>query len=123
MQNLIGNSLKFVHPGKPPQILIKSETAEGSKLNNAYLSGRQEKLLPGKNYCHITITDNGIGFDPQYKDQIFEVFQRLHGKKEYEGTGIGLSMVKKIVENHHGIITATSELNKGATFDIYIPAS
>ena len=81
-----------------------------------------DRLSPQKEYCHISISDNGIGFDHRYREQIFEVFQRLYGKDEYPGTGIGLAIVKKIVENHSGIITATSELDKGATFDIYIPA-
>jgi signal transduction histidine kinase len=80
-----------------------------------------EKLSPEKKYCHITITDNGIGFEPQHRDKIFQVFQRLNGREEYDGTGIGLSIVKKIVDNHKGIITATGALNKGARFDIYIP--
>ena len=79
-------------------------------------------LSPQKEYCHITITDNGIGFEKEFSEKIFEVFQKLHGKEEYAGTGIGLAIVKKIVENHNGIITATSELKKGTTFDIYIPA-
>ena len=73
-------------------------------------------------YCHIKVSDNGIGFDPQYKDRIFEVFQRLHGKDAYTGTGIGLAIVKKIVENHQGVIMATGEPGKGVSFDIYIPA-
>jgi signal transduction histidine kinase len=81
-----------------------------------------DERLPQKEYDHISISDNGIGFDPRYKEQIFEVFQRLYGKDEYPGTGIGLAIVKKIVKNHSGIITATGELDKGATFDIYIPA-
>jgi signal transduction histidine kinase len=76
----------------------------------------------GTNYCHISISDNGIGFEQQYSEKIFEVFQRLHGRSEYQGTGIGLAIVKKIVENHNGIITAKGEQDKGATFDIYIPA-
>ncbi len=116
MHNLIGNSLKFSNPEKPPHIQIKSEIANGLKFSN-------EKLLPQKKYCHISFSDNGIGFEQQYSEKIFEVFQRLHGKNEYIGTGIGLSIVKKILENHHGIITAKGELNKGATFDIYIPAT
>jgi PAS domain S-box-containing protein len=115
LNNLISNSLKFSNPENPPIIKIHSEIESGSKLNN-------EKLLPEKKYCHISVSDNGIGFEPQYSEKIFEVFQRLHGKEEYKGTGIGLSIVKKIVDNHDGIITATSELNEGATFDIYIPA-
>jgi light-regulated signal transduction histidine kinase (bacteriophytochrome) len=114
MHNLIRNSLKFSSPERPPHILIKSRIVKGSKLNNA-------KLVGSKDYCHISVTDNGIGFEPEYKDRIFEVFQKLHNKEEYEGTGIGLSIVKKIVENHNGIVTATSQLNQGATFDIYIP--
>ena len=63
-----------------------------------------------------------IGFEKEYYAKIFEVFQKLHGKEQYAGTGIGLAIVKKIVENHQGIITVTSEINKGTTFDIYIPA-
>ncbi len=120
MNNLIGNSLKFSKPDVPPHIIIKSMIAPGSLFQNedAELMGR---LSPQKEYCRISISDNGIGFDPRYKEQIFEVFQRLYGKDEYPGTGIGLAIVKKIVENHSGIVKATSEFGKGATFDIYIP--
>jgi len=114
VHNLIGNSIKFSKPGHPPHIIIKSKIVEGSTLNVASLS-------PHKMYYHLSFSDNGIGFDPQYKDRIFEVFQRLHGKDEFKGTGIGLAIVKKIVENHNGIITANGELDKGATFDIYFP--
>jgi len=116
MHNLIGNALKFSNPSQPTYIKIKSEIANGTKFNNV-------KLSPQKKYCHISVSDNGIGFEPQYSEKIFEVFQRLHGKNEYEGTGIGLSIVKKIVDNHEGIIIARGELNKGAIFDIYIPAT
>jgi PAS domain S-box-containing protein len=115
MTNLIGNALKFSKPGQSAVVKIKSELVMGSDL-------KLETLSPKKKYCHLTISDNGIGFDPTYKDRIFEVFQRLHSKDEYAGTGIGLAIVKKIVDNHNGVITATGELNKGATFDIYIPA-
>src|SRR5690606_40530803 len=73
-------------------------------------------------YYHISIADNGIGFEQKYVDKIFQVFQRLHGRSEYAGTGIGLAIVKKIVENHHGVITAQGEQNKGAVFNIYIPS-
>jgi PAS domain S-box-containing protein len=116
MHNLIGNSLKFSNQGNPPNIQIKSEIADGMDFEN-------ENLTPGKKYCHISFSDNGIGFEQKYSEKIFEVFQRLHGKNEYDGTGIGLSIVKKIIENHHGLIMAKGELNKGATFDIYIPAT
>ena len=114
MHNLIGNALKFSRPGTPPHIIIKSEFTEGRHLNHPNLS-------PDQKYCHIAVMDNGIGFEIQYKERIFEVFQRLHAKNEYDGTGIGLSIVKKIVEAHGGIITAEGEPFKGATFNIFLP--
>ena len=116
LYNLISNALKFSQPNIPSHIIIKSGIFKGNRLNN-------EKLSAEKNYCHITVSDNGIGFEPHFSERIFGVFQKLHSKEVYAGTGIGLAIVKKIVENHNGIITATSELNKGATFDIYIPAN
>ncbi|HEY6062577.1 MAG TPA: ATP-binding protein [Chitinophagaceae bacterium] len=115
MYNLISNALKFSNPDIPSHIIIKSSIVNGSQLNI-------DRLSPDKKYCHITVKDNGIGFEPRFRERIFEVFQKLHGKEVYAGTGIGLAIVKKIVENHNGVITATSELNKGAQFDIYIPA-
>lgn len=119
--NLINNSFKFAKTGIAPHIRIESviEEYNEAQMQNLYLPG--QKLSSNKKYCHITFSDNGIGFEPRFKDQIFEVFQRLHGKEEYEGTGIGLAIVKKIVENHNGVITSSSELGMGARFDIYIP--
>jgi PAS domain S-box-containing protein len=114
LYNLVSNSLKFSKPETHSIIKVKCEIAKGSALDH-------DKLNAETNYCHIKITDNGIGFEQQYSSKIFEVFQRLHGKLEYTGTGIGLAIVKKIVDNHNGIITATGEQNIGATFDIYIP--
>ncbi len=116
LHNLVANSLKFSHPDRPPHIVIASKIVQGSTLNNS-------ALLPNQQYCHISVKDNGIGFEPQYSQKIFEVFQRLHGREIYEGTGIGLAIVQKIVDNHRGIITATSTLDNGATFDIYLPTS
>jgi PAS domain S-box-containing protein len=113
-QNLISNSLKFAKPGTPPHILVESKMIVGDKSINKNLSAK-------KNYLRITFTDNGIGFDSQYEDRIFEVFQRLHTFDKYKGTGIGLAICKRIVENHHGVITATGNPGKGAKFDIYIP--
>jgi two-component system CheB/CheR fusion protein len=113
--NLISNALKFSKPGVPPHIVISSRRMK--KTENILL-----KLPAGKDYCHISVADNGIGFEKEFSEKIFEVFQRLHNREEYAGTGIGLAIVKKIVGNHNGIITATSEINKGTTFDIYIPA-
>ena len=115
MQNFISNALKFSDPDVPPHMTITGEIVKGNTVKNEHIS-------PDKKYCHISFKDNGIGFKPEYSERIFEVFQKLHSKDDYAGTGIGLAIVKKIVENHNGIITATSELKKGATFDIYIPA-
>jgi len=114
MCNLINNALKFSNPKIPPHIIISSQ-------NIKYNKGKHPGLTHNKEYFHLTITDNGIGFEKQFSEKIFEVFQRLHGKDKYPGTGIGLAIVKKIVENHNGIIIATSELNEGASFDIYLP--
>ncbi len=114
LHNLVGNAVKFSDPKKTLHITIKSEISKGEKLNN-------KNLQPHKKYFHISLSDNGIGFDPKYNDRIFEVFQRLHGKDEYKGTGIGLAICKKIVENHQGIITASGKINKGAVFNIYMP--
>lgn len=114
LQNLIGNSLKFSRPDVPVKISISSCQKKGSEFGI-------QSLNPNKNYCHLRFTDNGIGFDPKVKDKIFEVFQRMHDRDLYEGTGIGLAIVKKIVENHNGVIVATSAPLQGATFDIYIP--
>lgn len=115
MHNLIGNALKFSNPAQAPRILIKSEIATGTQFNHP-------KLLPQKKYCHLSISDNGIGFEPEFSEKIFDIFFRLHEETKYKGTGIGLAIVKKIVENHNGIITADSQLNRGTTFHIYIPA-
>jgi signal transduction histidine kinase len=114
LHNLIGNSLKFSKPGVAPVIKISSVIEKGS-------GDLPAGLLNETYYCHISISDNGIGFDPSHSEQIFKVFQRLNGRTEYDGTGIGLSIVKKIVDNHNGVITATGELGKGANFDIYLP--
>ncbi|MDB5226554.1 MAG: response regulator receiver sensor signal transduction histidine kinase [Bacteroidota bacterium] len=113
--NLFSNSLKFANPEVPSHIIVKSKNIKGSTIKN-------EKLSPEKDYCQITFKDNGIGFESHFSERIFEVFQKLHSKDEYPGTGIGLAIVKKIVDNHNGIIVATGELKKGATFDIFIPS-
>jgi light-regulated signal transduction histidine kinase (bacteriophytochrome) len=112
--NLITNSLKFARTGVPIQIEIKTQNASESELLHY-------NLPPGENYIHISFQDNGIGFEPEHSEKIFGVFQKLHTRDKYEGTGIGLAIVKKIVENHNGIISATGEPMKGARFNIYIP--
>jgi signal transduction histidine kinase len=112
--NLMSNSLKFSREDVPMCIEIKNHIASGANLGN-------NKLRPELLYCHISFQDNGIGFDPAYSDKIFGVFQKLHGRDKYEGTGIGLAIVKKIVENHNGIVSAIGEPMNGARFDIFIP--
>jgi PAS domain S-box-containing protein len=114
--NLIGNALKFSKPDGQPIIKIAAGMVKGDSI-------RGHIGDPRKKYHHIAIIDNGIGFEPEYNDKIFEVFQRLHGKAEYSGNGIGLSICKKIMENHNGYIRAQGELNQGATFNLYIPAA
>lgn len=114
-RNMIENALKFSSPGIPPNIIIRSRIINGEDAAGV-------PLTRGKSYCHISIRDNGIGFEPEFSERIFEVFLKLHSKEEYPGTGIGLAIVKKIVENHYGFITATSVLGHGTTFDIYVPA-
>jgi signal transduction histidine kinase len=114
LYNLISNALKFSNPEVSSHIIIASEIVKGNKIHS-------KRLTSEKYYTHISVKDNGIGFEPQFSERIFEVFQKLHGKEVYAGTGIGLAIVKKIVDNHNGIITAESDLGKGARFDIYIP--
>ena len=114
LYNLFSNAVKFSKVESAPHIHIDSKISEGKFLKN-------KNLLPNHYYCHISIKDNGIGFPEEYNEKIFELFQRLHSRTEYDGTGIGLAIVKKIVENHAGHITAKGIIDDGATFDIYIP--
>jgi PAS domain S-box-containing protein len=103
--NLILNSLKFSKEGEPVRINITSEDVEHNQSR----------------FNKITLSDNGIGFEQEYADSIFETFTRLNPVEEYEGTGLGLALCKKIVERHEGSISATSEPGKGATFIIFLP--
>ena len=114
LTNLISNSIKFARAGAPPRISIAAAAVRGNAIEGG-------AAAPAATYHSITVADNGIGFSQQYSDRIFQVFQRLHGKHEYPGTGIGLAICKKIVENHNGFITATGIENEGAVFTIYIP--
>jgi signal transduction histidine kinase len=114
MENLIHNAIKFAKTETPLEITIRSRLVSGLDL-------QIENLSTELKYCHISFGDNGIGFEPQHSEKIFGVFQKLHGRDVYEGTGIGLAIVKKIVENHNGYINAVGEPMEGATFNIYIP--
>jgi len=114
--NLLGNSLKYCKKDTPPVIHIRSEF--NSDIDHK-LPGFAEKN--GNRYCRIFIEDNGIGFDQQYAKQIFDMFKRLHTNSEFEGTGIGLALCKKIMEKHNGFISALSRPNEGTTFIISFP--
>ncbi len=107
LQNLVGNALKFHREGIPPIIKVSG------KLHN---NGRPQQ-------CEITVEDNGIGFNEKYLDRIFTPFQRLHGRGEYEGTGIGLAVCRKIVERHGGTLTAKSTPGEGTTFIVTLPVN
>lgn len=112
-QNLISNALKFTNQSESPKISIHSISGKGTEF------GLSDTAL----YCKLEVSDNGIGFDIKYLNHIFTIFSRLHAKEKYEGTGIGLSVVKKIVDRHKGSITAVSEPGKGSTFIIILPVS
>jgi len=112
-QNIICNALKFITKGKPPVININAEVIGAKDINGI--------ADEDGNYCRLTIADNGIGFDEKYLDKIFTIFQRLHSREEYEGTGIGLAIAKKIIDKHNGLITARSKEGEGATFIIVLP--
>ncbi len=114
--NLIDNAIKYSRPEINPHIKITSSVIEGKQIQHPS-ANKQKK------YHAITFADNGIGFEKQYETKIFELFQRLHGKNEYSGTGIGLAIVKKIVINHNGFIIAEGKPNIGSTFTIYLPTS
>ena len=109
-QNLIGNALKFVRPGVAPVVRVRAEVADEAGLTG----------LPVET-CRVSVEDNGIGFDEKYLGRIFQVFQRLHGREEYDGTGVGLAICRKIVDRHGGAITARSRAGEGATFVVSLP--
>jgi len=113
--NLISNSVKFKKTDTPPVIDIESRMLSANEID------KYPKLKDNAEYCELTFSDNGIGFKKEYADQIFVIFQRLHDKKKYEGTGIGLALCKKIVHNHGGEIFAEAEDGKGATFRVILP--
>jgi signal transduction histidine kinase len=112
LQNLIGNALKFHRPGEPPVVQVHGRPA---------LAPEGEGDAADPTLCRIAVQDNGIGFDEKYLDRIFGVFQRLHGRGEYEGTGMGLAICRKIVDRHGGSITARSAPGHGATFLVTLP--
>ena len=112
-QNIISNSLKFSKNDISPVIHISAELVADKSLDSEGSASGQ--------YCKIAIADNGIGFNEMYTDKIFTMFQRLHSKEAFDGTGIGLAIVKKIVDKHNGIIGVASRENEGSTFTVVLP--
>jgi len=116
-QNLVSNALKYHKKDEKPHVVIQSKVVKDMDF---------KRKLPAENsevaFYEINVSDNGIGFDQADADRIFGLFHRLHGRAEYEGTGVGLAIVQKVVENHHGYIRAVSEPGKGATFNLLLPA-
>jgi|SRR6218665_154520 len=112
--NLISNALKYSKKDVLPQINISCGYATEAELAPFH-------PIPETGYYKIAVADNGIGFPNEYKDVIFDAFKRLHGKDDYAGTGIGLAICKKIVNNHNGFITSNSEIGKGSEFVIFLP--
>jgi len=116
LQNLIGNALKFQPQNGKPQINISAQIVR--RPFNAGAEGGTEQEL-----CELMIKDNGIGFDEKYSDKIFAMFQRLHGRNEYEGTGVGLAVCRRIADRHGGTISAQGKPGEGATFTVTLPVS
>ncbi|MGK2860631.1 MAG: response regulator [Chitinophagaceae bacterium] len=114
--NLLSNALKFRKSNIPPVVNITAEMMGPEGLN-----GTSGKGILKRKYCVIRVADNGIGFEEQYASEIFRVFKRLHSYHEYEGSGVGLSICKKIIEKHNGFINASSEPGKGSVFTIGFP--
>jgi signal transduction histidine kinase len=116
-QNLISNALKYSKEGEFPQITIAAQLVKGADVPLDIPTEYKDKL-----YHLIEVRDNGIGFEQKHADKIFEMFKRLHGKGEYKGTGVGLSIARKVVDNHKGYIWAEGELHQGAKFNVLLPA-
>ena len=111
--HLIANALKFHADDQPAVIQATCRTVSGADGPSG--------LNPVSRYHEINLSDNGIGFDMKYADQIFQVFQRLHTRQQYAGTGVGLAICKRVAETHRGAITAPSQLGQGATIRVYLP--
>jgi light-regulated signal transduction histidine kinase (bacteriophytochrome) len=117
LQNLLNNALKYSKEGESSRIDIFYEPVKGMEVKPELSSEEGNRR-----FHHIIIRDNGIGFRQEDSDRIFNIFTRLHGASEYRGTGVGLSIARKVVENHKGYIWADSEPGKGAAFNIMLPA-
>lgn len=112
-QNLLVNAITFCHPNRSPTVYVRCRTLESHETPTG--------LSVQERYVEISVNDDGIGFDERYRERIFQMFQRLHGRNQYTGTGVGLAICKRVVENHRGFITANSIAGEGATFRVVLP--
>jgi signal transduction histidine kinase len=112
IQNLVQNAMKFRKEDVPPHVEISARIEEQDGI---------EARIGNGEICELTVSDNGVGFDQKYADRIFGVFERLHRRGEYAGTGMGLAICRKIVDRHGGTIQAQSEPGEGTTFTIRVP--
>ena len=122
LQNLIGNALKFQPPGAVPVVKVDAQLVTRDQIReDAVFKNPPPTASPDDKFCALTVQDNGIGFEEQYLEKIFAVFQRLHGRSEYEGTGVGLAVCRRITDRHGGLITAQSKPGEGSTFIVILP--
>ena len=126
LQNLIGNALKFQAPNSKPAVKITANIlSERPAVNGAQVMtakrSTQADAVESEKYCELIVQDNGIGFEEKYSERIFVVFQRLHGREEYEGTGVGLAVCRRIAARHWGTITVRSTLGEGSAFSVVLP--
>ncbi len=122
LQNLIGNALKFQAPNNVPVVKIDAQMVTRDQISEeAVFPKPPPTARPDDKFCVLTVQDNGIGFEEQYLEKIFAVFQRLHGRSEYEGTGVGLAVCRRITDRHDGLITAQSKPGEGAIFIVILP--
>ena len=122
LQNLIGNALKFQPPGAAPVVKVDAQLVTRDQIReDAVFPNPPPTVRADDKFCVLTVQDNGIGFEEQYLEKIFAVFQRLHGRSEYEGTGVGLAVCRRITDRHGGLITAQSKPGEGATFIVILP--
>lgn len=120
-QNLVSNALKFRRKDESGKLIAPLIQINAHHIRDIDLPSSVKPVRIATAYHRIDVTDNGIGFEEKYLDRIFQVFQRLHGRTEYDGTGIGLAICEKIAANHEGVIWASSQLGAGSTFFVYLP--
>jgi signal transduction histidine kinase len=113
---LLNNALKFHKSTSAPHLVIQATTPAPDQLPVSLMNA-------DRRFTSVSIRDNGIGFDEKYMDRIFTIFQRLHGRGQYSGTGIGLAIARKVAENHGGALTAQSQVGQGSVFTVWLPVT